>query len=139
MLSHARPLVLALGAAWVLAGATDCGPGNSCSLNADCKDSQAAKDYAHVKCGSEVYCLAGTCHGECVQICEPVRSDTNPCAGNRLCEPNGVQYGQCTILPIKCSTVADCPSYLPPTEAGPSAWSCTDGVCRNPAWTYATH
>lgn len=115
------------------------GGDNSCVVNADCADSPAADEIRQIKCESEVYCQAGTCKGECVEMCQPVRSDVNPCAGGRLCAPYGFGGSFCSMLPVPCSSVADCPVYLPPSEGGTSAWSCTASVCSNPGWTYATH
>lgn len=141
---YRRASELALAAAAAVTffiGSVDCGEeDNSCEVNADCGDSPAARDIRRKKCGSEVYCSGGTCKGECLDWCQPIVTDTNPCEGGRLCAPQaGSPDSICTMLPVKCSSIEDCPVYLPPTESGPSAWSCNGGKCENPAWTYASH
>jgi hypothetical protein len=119
---------------------------NKCSVNADCVRSQAAKDIENLRCGGgpDLYCLNGECHGECRTICEPVRTDVNPCPDLRLCAlPVGALSGDalshCTITPIECETTRECPLYLPPlSDGGTSEWSCEDGVCRYPELEYTT-
>ena len=136
-----RPLISVMSLVSLLVCISHCSNGNSCRANADCANSEAAHAIAQVKCEfKEVYCLNDTCHGQCRSICIPVRTDVNPCDGGAVCAAAN-QYGNdfCTMLPVQCSSVADCPEYLPPMDGGISAWSCDDGVCTNPAWTYATH
>ena len=118
--------------------------GDTCRVNADCVDSQAAKDVANVRCGpKDIYCLNAECHAECRQLCEVVRDDVNPCSEPRQCARHGdsddaVSY--CTIVPIPCATVDDCPAYrLVLTDGGPEEWTCEDGVCRYPEMEYPTH
>jgi hypothetical protein len=122
--------------------AFDSGTGGECTVNADCVDSPAAQAIKDVRCaGRDIYCLDATCHAECTDTCEAIRTDVNPCAAPRLCVPFlGGATSFCSITPVKCSKVSDCPAYLPPTPNGdPGAWSCTDGVCAYPGFDYATH
>lgn len=119
------------------------GPSNTCAVNADCLDSQAALDIEPIRCGpKDLYCLDGVCHGECREPCEVVRDDANPCNEHEHC----VRYGGsgdaisfCTIMPIPCAAVDECPAYRPVLpEGGQHEWSCDDGVCRYPGLEYAT-
>jgi hypothetical protein len=119
------------------------GLSNTCNVNADCVDSQAAKDIEPIRCGpKDLYCLEGTCHGECRELCEVVRDDMNPCSEPRHCVRQGDSSDAlsfCTIMPIPCDTADDCPAYrtvLP--EGGQGEWSCDDEVCRYPGVEYAT-
>jgi len=119
----------------------DGGMGGECTVNADCVDSPAAQAIKDVRCaGRDIYCLDAVCHAECTDTCEAIRTDINPCTAPRLCVPFlGGSTAFCSITPVKCTKVADCPAYLPPTASGdPAAWSCTDGICSYPGFEYAT-
>jgi len=114
---------------------------DSCKVNADCADSDTAAEWAQIKCRSEVYCLSGRCKGHCLEPCEDVRTDMNPCTDGGLCAPeyNGAEDYSCTMLPIACDTREDCPRYRPTSDAGTSdEWACVDGVCSYPGLEYAT-
>jgi hypothetical protein len=115
-----------------------------CRSNAECESSPEAEAIKDVLCGiKEAYCLNDTCHAECRELCSTVRVDTNPCESPGLCAP--VKLGPadhtelCTMRPIACTTVDDCPSYLPPLSSGGTAeWTCERGVCAYPEFEYAT-
>ena len=120
---------------------TDADLTTQCQLNADCVDSEAGRQAQILRCAStDLYCLNAHCSVECGKRCQVVVSDQNPCEAPRLCAPlagSGVSF--CTILPIKCASPADCPVYLPTTgDGGQSSWSCDNGICQYPGWTYAT-
>lgn len=115
--------------------------GGACTQNADCVGSPAAVAVSAAKCLDEVYCLSGVCHGECTQSCVVVRSDVNPCQAPRLCVkiPAGGGLSLCKIKPVSCATAGDCPLVrLVLPDAGQAEWSCEDGICRYPAFEYAT-
>lgn len=138
---HRLLLALATAALPVFALAScNSGSGNDCSVNSDCVDSSAAEAIAEKKCPSEVYCIDGTCHGECRTLCEPIRTDTNPCDGSRLCAPSTAEanVGLCTMKPIVCSSAAECPVYLAATDGASAEWTCEAGICFYPGWMYAT-
>lgn len=91
------------------------------------------------RCSSEVYCEDGRCAGDCVQSCEVVDPYFNPCEeSGQICnEPKfSPEQGlwSCTVFPIRCDEVNDCPVFLPSADG---AWTCTENVCQFPGFTYA--
>jgi hypothetical protein len=117
--------------------------GASCQRNADCVSSPEAANH-RAQCLQDIYCLSGACHWECRSMCQPQRTDVNPCSNSAFCAPNkdsvdkSVQW--CTLTPVECNTVSDCPSYLPPIEAGSAgAWTCDSGICAYPNLQYSTY
>lgn len=115
---------------------------NSCQVNSDCASSKAAEDLKNVRCPKELYCLDGTCAGQCRERCEVTRSDVNPCAPPAQCAHAGGSADDtflCTMLPVPCSSPIDCPLYRPPTaDGGQSEWQCHEGECRYPGLAPAT-
>lgn len=114
-----------------------------CQRNSDCVSSPEAVNH-RAQCLQDVYCLAGVCHWECRSMCQPQRTDVNPCPNQALCATLKDSVDKsvlwCTMTPIECNTVEDCPSYTPPTEAGyPGAWTCDSGICAYPNLQYATY
>jgi hypothetical protein len=88
---------------------------------------------------AESICERSVCTRTCRPQCETVLADFNACEEPLICSssPN-TPIGGCTALPISCSSVDDCPSYLPPTGSGDgSGWACIDGSCRYPGYQYA--
>jgi hypothetical protein len=119
------------------------GKTNTCVINDDCADSQAAEDYRLIRCSfKEIYCLGGECVGECQSPCEVARDDVSPCEAPRQCRRTGGSEDvifACTMLPIACESTADCPLYRPSVHGGAQAeWSCEDGECRYPGLEYPT-
>ena len=116
-----------------------CGKGDeslsdTCTVNADCADSNAARLLATAKCGfRELYCVDRTCHGDCAQPCTVVRTDTNPCEEGAMCAPpprGDPTQLLCTMLPIPCAAVEDCPGVrLPLSDGGQAEWTCSEGEC----------
>jgi hypothetical protein len=111
--------------------------GGECKKNADCANSPAAAQLKNLRCtGQELYCLAGVCHGECLDSCSVVRSDVNPCTAPRICVPKfGGVLSVCSITPVACTTASDCPKYLPNAN---QAWTCDAGACAFPGFQYGT-
>lgn len=117
---------------------------NSCAVNADCADSQAADDLRPIRCAAkEIYCLGGTCRGECRERCEVVRDDVNPCSDPRQCAHFGGSEDDtyfCTMLPVSCEVREDCPRYRTILEGGSQGeWACEDGECTYPDYVHPTH
>lgn len=115
--------------------------GGACILNADCANSPAAEEAKGLRCvGRELYCLDGTCHAGCAATCEVVRSDINPCPEPRLCAAAvGGSLSLCVITPVSCMTAENCPTYRPVDATGnQGAWTCVDGLCVYPGFTFAT-
>lgn len=108
-----------------------------CHSNADCEDSEAAKMAAELKCPfSEFYCLAGQCQFDCGDVCMIARVDVNPCVkGICISRPQAPEITYCTMLPVKCDSAEDCPAYLPSQDG---TWTCEQGICRFPGFTYPT-
>jgi hypothetical protein len=117
-----------------------------CQTNAECVASPEAEAIKNYLCGPrEAYCLDGGCHAECRESCTVARSDTNPCPYPGQCErvqfaPADPILGFCTARPIACTTVDNCPDYLPPLPSGGTGeWTCEGGLCTYPEFEYATH
>lgn len=88
------------------------------------------------RCFWESYCLNGECRARCEEECTPLRTDVNPCADGSICEP---QYELCHFRPLVCAAADNCPRYLPPLpDGGSGEWSCTNGRCAYPGFSYAT-
>lgn len=115
---------------------------DSCRTNAECEDSDVARSLAKIKCPSEVYCLNGKCDGACNPSCKDVRSDLNSCGDAGLCVPlpgsGDDPSGLCSLRPIECTSADECPAFKPATAADGGKWSCDDGICSYPGYTYAT-
>lgn len=115
--------------------------GGACTVNNDCTASPAAMESGKYGCINEVFCLDGVCHGDCTITCSMVRTDINPCPAPRICTalPGSGPTTVCKITPIPCTTAATCPRYLPSfPDGGTGEWSCTDGICRYPGFSYST-
>ena len=114
-----------------LSGGTD-----DCSVDSDCANSIAAAKYSRAG-PIDVWCNKGKCFAAERLACEAVRSDFNPCPSGEFCAPLG-QYGTyCTLLPIDCSDVANCPAFRPLDSNGVQAdWSCASGICWYPGLEY---
>jgi hypothetical protein len=115
---------------------------SACQQNNDCVTSPDAVNH-RAQCFQDIYCLMGVCHWECHSPCQPQRTDVNPCPNEALCAPAMGSLDKstewCFMTPIDCNTVADCPSYTPPIDAGsPGVWTCENGVCAYPNLQYAT-
>jgi len=109
----------------------------ACMRNADCANSEAARALENIRCaGIEIYCMAGLCKADCMQLCEEVREDVNPCDEPRLCAKSESGLSFCTILPIKCNDKSSCPGFLPGSS---DAWLCDEGACRYPGYEFSTH
>jgi hypothetical protein len=114
--------------------------GGTCQVNTDCANSPAAAAFSKVRCaGGQIYRWQGLCHADCMSTCTIVRTDVNPCATPRICEPRlGGQESFCAMTPARCQTAAQCPSYLPSTDAGQAVWTCDDGGCAYPGYQFPT-
>lgn len=117
---------------------------NACSVNSDCANSQAAIDASELKClDHEVFCQERRCHARCGSICIVARSTENPCETG-ICVPTGQETpgarSYCSVLPVSCSSPKTCPAYRPLDDAGTQhEWSCEDGVCVYPGFSFLTH
>jgi len=114
--------------------------GDECTTNADCTNSQAAKDIG--RCGArDVYCQAGRCGAVCRNICETVIAEANSCGNeglicNQSAATSPMRQGYCTGIPISCQLASECPIYRPSTDAAAAVWECADGVCRYSGFHY---
>lgn len=109
----------------------------SCRVDADCVDSDEARDLG--RCApQDAVCTAGACSVRCTRPCTVERADTNPCPDGLICNQSATRRPDqgwatyCTRGLVRCQTPADCPTYLP----GDGAWSCDAGTCRFPGFTY---
>lgn len=126
-------LIAGIGVFASAATAASCRSGNTCSENADCAGyaTQAGR------CAGESGCSDGVCQAACSGNCKVARADENPCPEAQICTYAATtvyeEGGKCTNLPISCTTTEDCPLYRPRTDA---SWTCVEGVCRFPGYTY---
>jgi len=95
----------------------------------------------NIRCFWESYCLNGECRAWCSDQCALLRTDVNPCADGSICvtsfgEP---MTGLCHFRPLVCVAAENCPQYRPPLpDGGSGEWSCTDGRCAYPGFSYPT-
>lgn len=60
--------------------------------------------------------------------------DINPCTDGSICQ---TLFGLCRFRPLSCVVAENCPQYLPPQpDGGTGEWSCTDGKCAYPGFSY---
>ena len=108
----------------------------SCTTHDDCLG--AVEDYPERCAPRDWYCRSEVCEVGCAQTCQVARNDVNPCDNETLiCNepPGGAELPYCTGRPIECSSTDDCPLYKP-TDDGD--WTCEDGICEFPGFSYAS-
>jgi hypothetical protein len=137
---------LRLGLVWCMLSAAGCSSkqeGPPCVTHDECWSSGVGE--ALGRCApKEMVCDQGTCSGSCAQACETIQADVNPCDDAQLVcndarDLSAIAAGivHCTGVEIACSSVDQCPLFLPPAPEGSvAAWSCEAGVCRYPGFSY---
>jgi hypothetical protein len=136
-----RSVVRRIGLGVVLLMAACHGKGNSCISDTDCFSSEIASQLG--RCFPiEAYCKAGGCVAYCAQPCRTVNSMVSACSDDSLICNDASQAPEqpfCTGLPIRCTTVDQCPLYRPiDTQGAQREWTCADGICSYPGWHYAS-
>ena len=113
--------------------------GGSCQVNSDCTNSPAAAAIVHMTCPSQIFCMDGLCHSECIEACIVVRADVNPCHEPRFCVAFATSGGLsfCRITPLQCVTQSDCPLAQVLGDGG-AELTCNDGICSFPGFEYPT-
>lgn len=112
-----------------------------CSTWQDCQSSDEANalrpcdnDGQGAKIHVNTQCVEGRCRVECAKTCIPAGT----CGPGAVCEtPPGIAPSSvmrsCMKNPIACNDASECPLETP----GEGEWSCTEGFCRFPGFSYA--
>ena len=112
--------------------------GGKCEVNEDCVDSKAVRAFDNYRCGPiDYYCLGAKCHAACEDRCTDVAGTATSCQEPRVCAPRRSGESACSMKPVTCETLSDCPVSVPPAAA-PGEWACEAGVCVFPGWDYPT-
>jgi hypothetical protein len=125
-----KRLVLAVVLSGVLA--CDASDETACVVHDDCWSSPISQ--AQGRCGPQVACIEGVCDAWCPDSCEVTDPDVNPCTEpGWICAPVDGSWSRCSPTEIDCETIDDCPHHRP---ARNGAWTCDDGICRFPGFSY---
>lgn len=88
---------------------------------------------------TDTFCKDGSCLSDCAKTCSvDLDGVVSPCDTGLICNlpmdvgPSSPTFFHCTRYPIACKEAANCPLVRP----GTGAWTCVEGLCRFPGFSY---